>query len=52
MGTLPPAGLKETVSLDVETGLDVETEVVKTGLLAAIMAFGGLLMGVEAAETK
>lgn len=48
MGILPPAGLKETVGLDMETVL----EGVEAGLLAASLAVGGLLTGVEAAEIK
>lgn len=45
-GILPPAGLRDTANLDEET---VEDE---AGLLGASLAAGGLLTGVETAETK
>lgn len=46
MGILPPVGLMETAGLDMGTVEDA------AGLLAASLAVGGLLTGVEATEEK
>lgn len=43
-GILPPAGLRDAADLDEQT--------VEEGLLGAGVADGGLLTGVETAETK
>lgn len=42
---MPPAGLRDTADLD-------ETVEDEAGLLGASLAAGGLLTGVETAETK